>query len=558
MNAGRSTIKSKMRLMVMMAIIVPFIYLLGFTMLYQKQVLEVKQKDEIEAQVAFNTEILTERLNSIIARSRVITYEKKVETINDGYVNGSIKPNLCYSRMMMELKNNFYFHRDILFSAIILDENPDQIYSVTKDGHNGIGRFASNLEPKLDEITKDLGNQVAFFHDNDNVYIIRNLISVDNYKKFGVIINKVNTSFLFEEFLSDEDLSTYTTFEIGGSTFDFQDREKEELKDNKNFKIELKLHELDYELLCTVNIPQKSLVGEEKILLTYLFLGVTLTLMILFVLLCKLYRSITRPLEELVKAFKLMELGAVGVTIPYDEKEELAFLIKGFNDMSKGSEYLVHRVYQEELKQKEMKIQALQNQINPHFVNNTLEIINWKVQKLGGFDISKMLRNLSVIMCAYTNRDDDKVVALAEEMHYVESYLYIIERRFEDKITIIKEIDEKLLYSKIPLLVIQPLLENAISYGIEPNKGGCIEIHISQKDFKIYIEIINDGKQLTEEKEAYIKEYLKETTDTLKRGKVGIYNVNQRLQLIYGSDYGLRVYRNKEGKTVSEVRIPIE
>lgn len=558
MDIKKSNIKKKILSMVVIAIILPLVSLILFTWLYQKEILEQKRYDEIVIHEKYSSEMLAERLNSVIDISKDITYENIIENIVDPYAKSEQRITETYRLITNELKNNFYFHKEILFSAVILDSNPNQIYSVTAGGSYRIQSFTDNLKAKLSSITDSLGSDIAFFSFRDSFYIIRNLLSTKNYDHFGILINEVSIEYLFKEFLENDYFREYVEFDINGTiiNFDYLEENPLEKARGESFTISSEIKMNDFILKSDMQIPLQEVLTEERLFVLTILIVFLVMLVLLSILFSAFYKSITRPLGQLTNAFIQMEQGELGITIPYAEKGELAFLIKGFNDMSVSTDFLVNKIYKEELKFKEAKISALQAQINPHFINNTLEIINWKAQLLGSSEISKMLRHLSIIMCAQTNRGSNKMIKLREELQYVDSYFYILECRFEDRLQIIKRIDEKLLDTKIPLLIIQPLLENAIVHGIEPAKGGVIEIEVKKENNKIIIAIINDGKKLSSEEEILIHDLL--NGEKIATNSVGICNVNERIQLIYGNSYGLSVYKNEEDQTVAAITIPPE
>jgi two-component system sensor histidine kinase YesM len=318
------------------------------------------------------------------------------------------------------------------------------------------------------------------------------------------------------------------------------------------------VEEEDFILKYEVRMSKEGLVAEEIGFITGISIGIIILLILLSSLLYWFYRSIIGPIEQLTGAFKTIENGELGVVVPHERQDELGFLIKGFNEMSKKTKYLIEYVYKEELALKEAKIKALQSQINPHFINNTLEIINWKAQMIGAKEISKMIRALGIIMNASSSRNNAKMVPLKEEIIYMNAYLYILERRFEERLHIVKSIDEKVLECEVPLLLIQPLLENAVVHGIEPAKGGELVITINEQNEVLYIVIGNNGQALDEETALYLKRILAGEEIPGKQHSVGIRNVNERIKLIYGEGFGLEIMTNSVGMTESKVTIPFK
>ena len=140
-------------------------------------------------------------------------------------------------------------------------------------------------------------------------------------------------------------------------------------------------------------------------------------------------------------------------------------MIDTFNHMSVSLEESFNRIYAEEIALRDANIKALQSQINPHFLNNTLEIINWKARMSGNNDVSGMIESLGIMMEATMNRKNESFISIKEELKYVDAYLYIIVQRFGEKFQFAKNIDESVLELKIPRLIIQPLVENMVEHG---------------------------------------------------------------------------------------------
>ena len=218
------------------------------------------------------------------------------------------------------------------------------------------------------------------------------------------------------------------------------------------------------------------------------------------------------------------------------------------------------QIYREELSLRDARIRALQSQINPHFLNNTLEIINWEARLAENYKISGMIEALSTMLSATMNRKSEAVHTLREEMSYVDAYLYIIERRFGEQLRVIKEIDESLMEQTVPRLIIQPIVENAVDHGKDASRQNTVVIRISRDEDYMLIEIENSGS-LTEEEKSHIQDILYGSDDSgLRHTSVGIRNVNSRLKLIYGEECGLTIDNRKRDDsvcTVSTIKITI-
>ena len=276
-----------------------------------------------------------------------------------------------------------------------------------------------------------------------------------------------------------------------------------------------------------------------------------------------LKKEIRRPIARLIKASKQMEEGQIGIEIQGETmpNAEFTYLMNSFNSMSSQVKYLFDYVYDEKLARKDAQIQALQAQINPHFLNNTLEMMNWQARMSGDVIISKMIESLGTVLDYRINRANVKEIHLAEELQCTDAYFYIMSMRFGQRLQIKKEIDDSLLDLLVPPLILQPIVENAIVHGIETVKSGTIRLIIYHDEENVYLQVRNSGKEINDEEMRRIKLLLDGDNEQLpkKQGRhtsIGIRNVNLRVKLVYGDEYGLYFEQTKEGITISTIIIP--
>jgi two-component system sensor histidine kinase YesM len=273
-------------------------------------------------------------------------------------------------------------------------------------------------------------------------------------------------------------------------------------------------------------------------------------------------RNIAAPIEILIHASEDIQKGNFGLRAETGGKSlEFAQLTQAFNDMSAQLRTQMENLYMEELKLQDAKIKALQSQINPHFLGNTLEIINWEARLGNTAKVSRMLEALSTMLDAAMGRSGDLTIRLSEELMYIDAYLYIISERFGKRLKIAKEVDESLLGCHVPRLILHPVMENAIEHGIVPNRGGILTLRVYARDSRLFLEVEGDGT-LTPESVDMIEDLLRYSNDEpiypSENGKLGIRNVNHRVKLIYGERSGLTVTASGDGKVLSRIVIEQE
>lgn len=298
---------------------------------------------------------------------------------------------------------------------------------------------------------------------------------------------------------------------------------------------------------------------KNKIIMLCIVVVIVLTVLTMFIAV-----DIVQPINKLVNGMKKVQAGESNVQLQVDREDELGFLHKAFNEMSSEIHHLVNWVYREQLTRKEAELKALQSQINPHFLFNTLEAINWMAQLNNVPEISSTVSDLSDLMEASIGRDD-RLITIEEEFTYADKYISLQKRRFGDKIELIKDIDPDVNSIKIPRLLIQPLIENAVYHGIERNRGkGIITLKAYKKDGYVSVEVIDNGAGMDPDELEALNARLSVDNDTYfktlgsKRRSIGIENVNRRIKLFYGEKYGLHIESEVGSYTKVTITIPCD
>ncbi|MDU2242267.1 MAG: sensor histidine kinase [Paenibacillus sp.] len=270
---------------------------------------------------------------------------------------------------------------------------------------------------------------------------------------------------------------------------------------------------------------------------------------LLFVLLAWLTTHyITKPIRQMAVAMKRIQKDNFEYRLQAQSEDEIGLLQSSFNSMSSRINDLIHEVKVISEQEKEAEVKALQAQINPHFVYNTLDAMNWIAIEKEQPEISGMITSLSDIM-RYAIRPGAPLVTIEEELKWARNYAYLQEMRFEERFEIGFDVDPSIYGYKVPRLLLQPYLENSILHGMEEMEaGGRIDVSMAlQEDGRaIVIRIQDNGSGIPEEKLQMIR-------DRLVHG-IGMYNLNDRLKLEYGPEFGVQVNSvYGEGTTITIV-----
>lgn len=284
-----------------------------------------------------------------------------------------------------------------------------------------------------------------------------------------------------------------------------------------------------------------------RILKERIYLFVILALVLGMIISLLLAWSVTQPLKQLSEEMGRIKSGNFDSKIESKRKDEVGILIDSYNYMIGEIKRLVNEVYEEKMAQKTAEIKALQAQINPHFLYNTLDTVNWMLLDRGEDDISDIILNLGDLM-KYSISGSNHLVPLREEIKYVRSYLEIQKCRMEDRLDYSISVADNCIECKCPKLLLQPIVENAIKHGIEPlARGGKIEIEAFLGRGGLNILLKDNGKGMEEEEIENI---------ISGNANIGLNNVMKRIKLLYGQEYGLHIQSQKNEGTEVDLSIP--
>lgn len=307
----------------------------------------------------------------------------------------------------------------------------------------------------------------------------------------------------------------------------------------------------DYLYLQDYNILFHSIRRLKNMLILFLIVITLLSLSVAHLLI----RSIFRHMDYLIE--KIQAFGK-GKTLPadsqYDYKDgqdEIGQLHRAFDEMTHSVKVLRDENYDKQLLLRDAKIRILEQQINPHFLYNTLDTINWMAQSYHADDISVMVRSLGKLFRASITGNKD-LIPLFEELEFLDNYIQIQKIRFKERLDFQICTPPSLASIQIPKLCIQPLVENAIKYSMECSDETCvIRVNITEEAEYYRIQVSNSGSSFEEN----LLTHLQQKTTQPQGSGVGLLNINSRLQLLYGEQYGLHIH-NEDGMAIVILRIP--
>jgi two-component system, sensor histidine kinase YesM len=293
----------------------------------------------------------------------------------------------------------------------------------------------------------------------------------------------------------------------------------------------------------------KELRGISSRIIIFLVLSTVLG----FLALVGFYLTIIRPILNLTNKTRQVEHGDFSVSINVKSKDEIGRLESRFNSMVGTIRNLINTKYKLEIKQRESELKALQNQIDPHFLYNTLDMIRWTARMEKALETSRLIELLSRIFRISLSKGK-LWIPLKQEISYVESYLELQKKRMGNRLSYSSSIDEQVTEVLVLKQVIQPLVENSIVHGFRRKTEGChIEIFSFKEESNLIIDIKDNGSGV---EVSAMNTYCKNGSTNENSG-FALLNVNDRISTALGPDYGLTFIEQQHQGTWVRLKFPI-
>lgn len=579
---------------------IPFAFLIGVLGVYLAGNHSDMTAENFHSQLSFNNKICVERLNAVIDASRQASYDQTLLKTLDNYRSGRtgyVEASKAYKEYL-----TMKYQKNDALSGVILwfgDEEEPDLFSVYNERADGTYQQVRVYQEKDHEDVAaygaGLGTRIGFLERSGRLYLVRNLVD-NHFERQGTLVFLLNQSYCFSS-LDEYPLADGVAISLGGQTLWLmenprleewmaQDGEatqtggtakggetardgEEGQKASEAMPYEwlggrLYLRDtqkgdrytLETAVLMQREVTRYPFYGYQYVLAGMLFSLIPMLLLMMYVF----RRQVTDPVAMLSDGARHIEEGELGYQLAGPAGSlEFTYLRDSFNQMSEHLKRQFDRIYQEEIALREARIMALQSHINPHFMNNTLEIINWEARLNGNLKVSKMIEALSTVLDAALDRRNRPFVRLAEEMGYVNAYLYITKERFGKRLTVVTDLPEELMDCAVPRLILQPVIENAIEHGVVPNGHGTVWLRGGQDGTYLYLEVANDGS-FTPEDRVRIDRLLAPDyrSGAEGAGSLGIANVNQRLRILYGEPCGLMIAGSAAGGVVAKLTMRLQ
>ena len=265
--------------------------------------------------------------------------------------------------------------------------------------------------------------------------------------------------------------------------------------------------------------------------------------------------GILQPIRQLNQATEKIAQGDFNARAQVDSGDEVAGLAASFNNMAGNMQSLIDKVKEDERKMRKADLRLLQEQIQPHFLYNTLDTIVWLIESNEPDEAVTMVVTLSDFFREILSKGKE-FISIREEEKHISSYLQIQEMRYRDILEYDIQLDQVLYKYQILKLTLQPVVENALYHGIKYKRAkGCIHIHGEKEGDIIRLTVRDDGVGMDEEELAQLRQQIEKPCQETEKG-FGLANVNERIHMYFGSEYGMKIQSQKGKGTMVEIVIP--
>lgn len=464
-----------------------------------------------------------------------------------------------------------YFNQDMDLLTIYVDSD-----IVKHDNTIAPLSEVQNAEWK-NKLSEKNDNEIYWFAEEAarKVYLVRRMPLLEDLESEGYLYIEVDYDLLFDMFSQMEsgkygivifneegkEIYSFNSFNNDKYSLDagtvYSTINVEEEKPQKSYKI--KSDNISYTIVkketkqgwtAAIYKPDSVINTSIRSIISIVIIVSLVCIIISSVISTLISRKFVGTLENMTDNMKAVEAGDYEVKIHSDSVDEVGTLIRGFGNMVERINTLINEVYKGKLSQKEAEMKALQAQINPHFLYNSLSLINWKAIEAKQPDISKITLLLSKFYRTSLNKGKN-ITSIKDEISNIQSYIDIQLMMHDDGFDVEYDLAPDIMDYSIPNLLLQPLIENAIDHGIDMNTDRRGVIKVSGKMYeesKIMITVSDNGIGMP-----------KETADQILTGNskgYGVKNVNERIKHFYGDEYGITVESTEGEGTDIIIRMP--
>lgn len=506
----------------------------------------------------------------------------------DSYDADIAKEQLMYSMELFADRNQV--NQQLPFvTSVYLFNNWDQCikeyyYAITLASEKQQEKSYTNMQQWF----KKDRNQYACVTDSDNLNILFRIYD-DDMKEKGIGIAQISLEAIegiFEDIEGYQDyswsiLSHNNLMLVSGGDATQNDLLKEKVvswSGNKNVegrKVIVSADASGFGLRTIIAVGQNNILAILRPTLIIFLVGLVIVLILTFLVSYGISYRFTKPAARMIANIRAFGRKELNVRMEDSSIQEFHDIGQVFNEMADRIEYLITEVYEKQLLATQSQVKYLQSQLNPHFQFNILAMLSLKAKMAGNEELYESLNAFSKLMQGKIFREKEIRIKVREELEIVQFYLFLQKERYQDKLTYEINIeDEQIKENLIPRLLIEPLVENAVSHGLEPKKeSGIIRVCMYEENF------IEENDEIKKQKKTskilhiivedngvgidYEKMNEKPTEEVQQPEKIdhthtGFENTRKMLQILYGDNYKFNIWSEKGKGTKIEIILPAE
>ncbi|ETT60799.1 sensor histidine kinase [Paenibacillus sp. FSL H8-0457] len=437
-------------------------------------------------------------------------------------------------------------------------------------------KYTEELPRAMEEQVLDAAGNTVYFHSGNfkahdaYITIARSLSYFSLQHPYGILTMDINANEFYSLIkMENDNKSVYIIDEFGGvistgdqnlqsnQLFDVFPIQERMTQDAGSFDMKINGQErfFTYKKLSNgwstvITVPYDELLANAnqatKNVIWFSVLAIGMAILLLYFT----TKVMTKRIEVLLQQIRKVERGDFRLSIKPMGHDEIGQVSFAFNKMASTIQSLIHDVYVKEIARKESELNTLQAQINPHFLYNTLSSISSLAIKEGAMQVYQMVNYLAKYYRVSLNKGK-RIILLEQEINLVKNYVAIQKIRFRDKLHMHYDLDEQLFGNTTIKLILQPFIENCINHAIGDESGININVKLRQEGDDILLQVIDDGIGMTPEQ----LDHALNKSDNLSG--YGVKNVDDRIKLTYGEEYGVSIFSRLGIGTAVTIRIPV-
>ncbi len=590
-KARNMSIKYKIASMTIIVALIPMTVLIFLMLFFYNRAIMQRADNQIQE----NIRIMSDRISSVLANGEVCSNNLTIEFSNY-YNDKSMKPVTRDNKIISQLSQSLLIYNGI--SSIVFLDKYDRMYSTDPALYEMKKElFESEYVQKLEgesgkTIMMEQSGNLMSRDDKEIITMGKHVINIVTGTPFGYLFINMDKNYLIES--SQSEISYYFLYDTDGNIIS-ETEKKDNIYDDEELietLFETKGNYIRYNkeayliakdsikgypwtIIGITNLNKFNVTGKDLQFILFTTGTVTALLLLISVLFSTNY--VTRPLKILHDGAEQIAEGDMSFRFRFRSKDEIGRLGRIFNYMTQRNLELLHQVDEEAKKKREYELALIQEQVKPHFLYNTLDIIIMLIEMSRAKEASRVTKKLANY---YKNSlsGSDEIVTIEREIQIIQDYLDLQTMRYNDKFSYEIDVDDAIKSSSIPKMTLQPLVENAIYHGLK-NKDGWGKITVTGiADGEVArLKVIDDGigmpepelnklNKLLENDERYddeqkmLSEEAKITShDSTKGGShFGLYSVARRIKLYFGKQYGASIESKENEGTTITISVPLK